>query len=244
MVNAAAKAVINRLLGYLGLHLTRTSQVPSWESLFGVLTRQNFHPQTVFDIGVAEGTPELYAAYPEAEFHLIDPTKESLPYMEAISRRINARIYNLALGDAETEQVIITRQDIFGASFFEEQGGASDVTGRYVVKVKRFDTLFREFMRPSLCKIDAQGAEAVIIRGMEGAIGKIDILVVEISVIATVVGGPEAAEVIAMLDGMDFKIYDIISLRRRPLDGALVQIDLVFVPDKSPLRSDHRWRDH
>jgi hypothetical protein len=47
-----------------------------------------------------------------------------------------------------------------------------------------------------------------------------------------------------MLDGMDFKIYDIISLRRRPLDGALAQIDLVFVPDKSPLRSDHRWRDH
>jgi hypothetical protein len=140
------KATVNRSLAHFGLRLVRltsSSQVPSWGSLFDLLNRQNFYPKTVFDIGVAQGTPELYAAYPQATFHLIDPTKESLPYMEGISRRIDAQVYNLALGDTETEQVIITREDIAGASFFEERGGAPDVTGRYIVKVKRFDNLFR-----------------------------------------------------------------------------------------------------
>jgi hypothetical protein len=79
---------------------------------------------------------------------------------------------------------------------------------------------------------------------MKGSIDQIDIFIVEVSVIATVIGGPEAAQVIALLDGMGFRIYDIISLRRRPLDAALAQIDLVFVRDESPLRSDRRWSDH
>ncbi|MEH1792137.1 hypothetical protein [Nostoc sp.] len=35
--------------------------------------------------------------------------------------------------------------------------------------------------------------------------------------------------------------YDICGLTRRPLDQALWQADLIFVPRNSPLISDKRW---
>lgn len=58
-----------------------------------------FVPKTVIDIGVAYGTPDLYDAYPQAKYILVDPTRESLPHMQSISKRMNASILNIALGD-------------------------------------------------------------------------------------------------------------------------------------------------
>jgi hypothetical protein len=39
----------------------------------------------------------------------------------------------------------------------------------------------------------------------------------------------------------EFVVWDVLALGRRPLDAALAQIDLVFVPERSPLRRDRRW---
>jgi hypothetical protein len=36
-------------------------------------------------------------------------------------------------------------------------------------------------------------------------------------------------------------VADIIGLKRRPLDGATAQVDLLFVPETAPLRADRRW---
>jgi hypothetical protein len=38
-----------------------------------------------------------------------------------------------------------------------------------------------------------------------------------------------------------FVVADIIGLKRRPLDGATAQLDLLFVPETAPLRADRRW---
>jgi hypothetical protein len=39
----------------------------------------------------------------------------------------------------------------------------------------------------------------------------------------------------------DFGVADIIGLKRRPLDGATAQLDLLFGPETAPLRADRRW---
>jgi hypothetical protein len=35
--------------------------------------------------------------------------------------------------------------------------------------------------------------------------------------------------------------YDVYNGHLRPLDGALAQLDLAFVPESSPLRADQRY---
>lgn len=136
--------------------------------------------------------------------------------------------------------MIVRPKDIAGSTFFEEIGPL-DLTIRYTVRMSRFDEAIPSFECPALCKIDVQGSEMMVLRGMGSRIQEIDVFVIECTTIATVEGGPEVAEIIAFLHEQGFVVYDVLELYHRPLDRALGQIDLFFVKDKSTFRADRRW---
>ena len=213
---------------------------PSWNYTFRLLRRYGLTPKTIFDVGVARGTPRLYTAFPQAVFHLIDPTRESLPFMQDIAERYDARVHNVALGAKEEKLQITVREGIGASSFFSDVADSTYVK-RYEVPVVPFAKLVGEFERPSLAKIDVQGAELLVLEGMSSRLAAIDAVIIEVSTIATVHGGPELSQVVAFFAERDWSLADVMSTARRPLDGALAQLDLLFVPNDSPLRSDHRW---
>lgn len=236
------KTIINKLLAPLGQTLARAASVPSVERFLRHIGRAGLTPVSVFDIGVAEGTPWLYRAFPAAQYVLVDPTRESLPYMRKWARRLEAEIWNFALGDASTVMTINVRPSIGGSTFFEEVGGC-ELKGRYEVEVKRLDEVAGEIARPALCKIDVQGAELSVLRGMGERLGDFDIVIVESSFIATLQGTPEFPEVVQYMAENGWVPYDIVRISRRPLDEALAQVDVAFVPEDSRLRADRRWTD-
>jgi FkbM family methyltransferase len=204
------------------------------------LRQRGFQPVTVFDVGVGFGTFGLYRLFPDALFHLIEPTPEALPHLQRIARRLTCEIHPLALGDRDGEAVLEVRSDIQGSTLLEEVG-ERDYLRFETVPLRRFDTLFPDFRQPALCKIDVQGAELMVLRGMTGVFARLDAVIVETSTIATVKGGAEVAAVIAFMSRHGFVLADILGLKRRPLDRATAQLDLLFVPETSPLRSDRRW---
>jgi FkbM family methyltransferase len=216
------------------------SSGPSWRQSLRVLERHGFQPATVFDIGVGFGTWGLYRAFPHAFYHLVDPTPESLPYMEKLSRRLRSEVHPVALGDRDGEAELEIRSDIQGSTLLEEVG-ERDVLRFQRVPMRRFDTLFGRIERPALCKIDVQGAEMMVLAGMEGRLTDIDAFIVETSTIATVKEGAEVHDVIRFMHDHGFVVADLIGMKRRPLDGATAQFDLMFVPDNSSLRADRRW---
>ena len=221
-------------------YLPKIAPILSWRQSFKVLERYRFCPATVFDIGVGFGTYELYRAYPHAFYYLIDPTPESLPHMRRIARRLEAEILNLALGDRDGDVVIEIRSDIQGSTLFEECGPRG-VLRQQRVPLRRFDTAIGAFERPALCKIDVQGAEMMVLAGMANRIEEIDAFIIETSTIATVKGGPEIHELVPFMKERGFVPFDVIGMKRRPLDGAAAQVDIVFVPEHSYLRADRRW---
>lgn len=235
------KRRLNRLLEPYGHAIAHASTVPSWERFFDLIKRSGLTPNTVFDIGVATGTPDLYAHFPDARYFLVDPTAESLPHMESWSRKLNAEILNLALGDQEGDATIDVRDEIGGSSLFDEVGPYTSVK-KYSVPVRRFDRVVDGFETPALCKIDVQGAELMLLRGMGERIREFDFFIIEVSTIPTLHDGPDAYAVIEHMHQHGFVIFDILNINRRPLDQALAQLDLAFVPEGSPLRQDRRWR--
>jgi FkbM family methyltransferase len=197
-------------------------------------------PRTIFDIGVAAGTPWLYDAYPEAKYFLIDPTPQSLPFMQDLSQRLNAEVMNIALGNSEGTARIKIRPDHSGSSLFNEVAD-TEIVEELEVPMRRFDSVITDFEQPALLKIDVQGAEIMVLEGIGSRLKDLDVAIVETSLIATLKNGPEFADVVALMKASDFVLFDITGVLRRPLDQALAQVDAVFVPSYSSLRRDHRW---
>jgi FkbM family methyltransferase len=221
--------------------LPQLSGLPSWARAMGVLKHHGFSPATVFDIGVAYGTFPLYRAFPDAFYHLIDPARESLAHMRRLSRRLRCELHAVALGDHDGEAALEVRADIQESTLLEEVGPRR-VRRVDRVPLCRFDVLFGgPIPRPALCKIDVQGAELMVLAGMTGRLADIDALVVETSTISTVKGGAEVESVVRFLGDRGFVLADIIGLRRRPLDNATAQLDLLFVPKEAAPRHDRRW---
>jgi FkbM family methyltransferase len=220
--------------------LPRRATAPSWRQSFRLLDRYGFRPNMVFDIGVAYGTFELYDAFPKAFYHLIDPTSESLHHMRRLERQLNCRIHQVALGDRDGEVDIEIRPDIQAATLLEDTT-AREVLRHDRVPMKRLDRLVNDIERPSLCKIDVQGAELMVLEGMTGCIESMDAVIVETSTIASLKGGPEVHDIVHFMHGHGFVVSDILGMVRRPLDGATAQLDLLFLPQNSPMRADRRW---
>jgi hypothetical protein len=104
-----------------------------------------------FDIGIAYGTPWLYAAFANAKFPLVDPTRESLPHMQAWAKKLNADVHNVALVAESTPMQIATRSTIIHSSLLHRVTNPA-IEERYEVSVRRFDALCPTIPRPALCK--------------------------------------------------------------------------------------------
>ena len=76
----------------------------------------------------------------------------------------------------------------------------------------------------------------MVLRGMGEEIRSLDAIVLETSMNSLYQGGPEFKDVVSFMAEKDFSFFDIGGICRRPFDGALHQIDAIFVPDDSPLR--------
>lgn len=149
------------------------------------------HPATIFDVGVAYRTPELYNELKDAKYHLIDPVPQSLPHMQRWATKLHASVHNIALGEANSLMPLDVREEIDGSTFFQERGWGGTFRS-VLVPVKRFDSVFsvKDFVRPCLLKIDVQGAQLSVLRGIVDLMRFIDLIIVEARVMNTQVGSP------------------------------------------------------
>ncbi len=81
----------------------------------------------------------------------------------------------------------------------------------------------------------------MVLEGMSARMAHIDAIIIETSALATIENGPEVFAVTQKLKDYGFVLYDVLGLLRWPLDHALAQLDLAFVPEAAPLRQDRRW---
>jgi FkbM family methyltransferase len=229
---------INNVIEPFGVRLLRTNApTRSFSLFFKHIKSLGFDVRTVIDVGVAFGTPPIYAAFPTARYFLVEPVAECRPVLEKLKRSLNAEYYLVAAGAENAEVTFNVHDDISGSSLFAQvEGKALDGQAR-PTEMRRLDSLLPvELEHPVLLKIDTQGAEIEVLKGLGDRIGEIDLLIVETSMMPMRSGIPQFADIVSFCDAAGFAVYDVLEGHTRSLDNALAQIDLAFVRKDSPLR--------
>ncbi|MEY9878674.1 FkbM family methyltransferase [Bradyrhizobium sp. USDA 329] len=236
-VSAAFQAV-NRALEPIGLRLMRTNApVRDFRLFFKHLRSLGFDMKTVVDVGIAFGTSPIYDAFPRAKYFLIEPVSECRPILEQLKQRLDAEYFLVAAGAENGEITFNVHDDISGSSMFEQvEGKVLDGEARKT-PMRRLDSLLpSQLEHPVLLKVDTQGAEIEVLRGLGMRINEIDVMILETTTMPMRHGIPQFADIVRFCDEAGFAVYDVLEGHMRSLDGALAQIDLAFVRKESPLR--------
>ena len=141
------------------------------------------------------------------------------------------------LGSSDGEEVTFVVMES-GSSVFEERSAVP--RERETRQLRTLDSVLGAHSGIDLLKIDAQGYELEILGGAVRLLPSIQAIILEVSLIEINRGAPLANDVFAFMKRHGFVAYDVVEIHRRPLDGAMNQIDVMFVREDHALRADMR----
>jgi FkbM family methyltransferase len=192
-----------------------------------------FAPATVIDVGVANGTHELYEAFPDSHHVLVEPLPEHAPELGRIVGRLRrAEHVPAAAGATSGVAVLNVASDLQMTSTYAVADRRYSTREKRTVPSVTLDEIWttRGLVAPALVKVDAEGSELDVLRGGDAVLGHCEYLIVEVAVREVFIGAPEIHQVIQYLAERGFVVEDILSLARRGARGELSMMDVAFVP--------------
>ena len=204
-----------------------------------------FAPTGILDVGAYEGNFSRGARqiFREAYILMIDALAEKGPELADICREVgNADCLIAMLGDREIEASsffvvnakIVTDLNKSGSSKFKENSNFP-IEERTLPQRTLRSVVADRGQTFQLLKLDVQGAELDVLRGLGYHLSKVEVILMEISLVNYNKGAPLIDVVLSELSGMGFVVYDIVE-ERRDLSGRLLQIDGLFVRPTSRFR--------
>ena len=202
-----------------------------WEPAY--LRRLAFHPRTIIDVGVANGTPQLYEAFPEAQLILVEPVAEFFEEIaQILARRRGVHIPAAAWsseGELElrVEPCATVRSSCYSVHPLERTG---DTFIPRRVRVTTIDHILADhaFPEPFGLKIDTEGAELEVIRGAAATLERTLFVIAEVDVLHDRFEGSYSfAQFIVAMDQAGFEVCDLLGIGRAN-SSHVVDVDLVF----------------
>ncbi|MEM8974374.1 MAG: FkbM family methyltransferase [Pseudomonadota bacterium] len=181
----------------------------------------------IIDVGVGEGTPDLYDTFPSAYLDLFEPEASFHSQIEnTILRSRNGQLHRTALGRSEGWMPFVRPGHGSGHLVSQSNNGSELQFGHVMVPVRRLDSCLRDCVisRPSVLKIDTEGYEYEVLLGSDGVLEKIDIIVVEMQFHQNSSYSPN--ELIGFLQRRSFFLVG--ALDQETIEGDVHCADLVF----------------
>jgi FkbM family methyltransferase len=200
-----------------------------------------FCPLQVLDVGAFHGhwARACLEMFPQSHITCIEPQDQAQKHLRKLSHEYkNVQVIQTLLGGRPTSCVP-----------FREQGSGSSVllstSGVSTTKpMTTIDELIHEgrCAPPDFIKLDVQGYEIEVLKGWTQGFEKCQVIQCEMSLLPFVAHAPLLHELVVYLYKRNFLMSDITEVIRAPSDGATWQIDALFCPKDSPLRTERVWR--
>jgi len=211
------------------------------------LKARGFHPQLVLDVGANYGNWTWMAkeVFPDASFLMIEPQEEMRESLDNLCRQFPDISWVEAGAGAESGSLVLTVwQDLAGSSFVPA-GSDQPLAGKTQreVPVVTIDDLLqsKNLQAPDFVKLDIQGFELEALKGASTLFGVTELFVLEVNLFPFFPSIPILREVVEFMGERGYEMYDIPGYLRRPLDGALGQLDIAFAKRDGVLRQSNGW---
>ncbi|MEK6891362.1 MAG: FkbM family methyltransferase [Nanoarchaeota archaeon] len=202
---------------------------------------KKFYPdiKTFVDIGASTGTfiKGFKREFPNCKIYAFEPVEESFIKLKKDFPEVDS--YNLALGSENKTKVFFeNKSNAEGSNLvgYEETKGYIDNNDikKQEINIKRFDDLNISIQSPCFTKIDTNGYELEVLKGMQNKLKEIDILQVEIifpSFFKRLDGKSKISEIISFLSNYGFNVF--IQQNIHVINGTIAHCDLIFFKDKN-----------
>jgi FkbM family methyltransferase len=202
------------------------------------ICKEGIAPATVIDVGAGGGTNWLTRAFPDAYHVMIEPQRELEHFLREHLETVRGEIILTAVAERDGESVfhVDSRRPLTSSLY--EFAGLPYARESRVVPMATLDRLAAErgWEPPFGLKIDAQGAEHLVIRGAAEVLRQSQFVITV--VLASLAHDPDLAygkgktfaEFIALMDERGFGLRDIVNAVYGHASGQLLYVDGYFMP--------------
>lgn len=223
------KKVVNSVLGFFGKEV-RATHAPIQSLAKGLkMLAPLLSAHTIIDIGVADGTPELYDAFSGKDFLLIEANPLYRSKVQHIASRLGASVEMTFCG----EETSTARLHLAGQSSSKypvnETGSIVDVS------VKALDDIVaaHKLTGPLVLKIDVEGAELEVLKGADQTLKSVIALIIELPLLGIRPRSPSFEDTFAFIASQGFHLFNVCEGGGIQENGRLGQADFIFLRQDS-----------
>jgi FkbM family methyltransferase len=234
------KQVINGVLGVTGYEIRHTPSVANEMARGKYRWLQERRIATVFDVGanVGQFAEMMRAVFPRATIHAFEPLASC---HNILTRKMSSlqpmHIYPVALGRVDGVSTMYHNDFSASSSLLPMTGRHREAfphTGHTIeeqVTVRPLDAVMSgvAYESPVLMKVDVQGFELDVLAGASTTLQRVDVLIVETSMVELYEKQPLFHEVYDFLRARGFVFAGSFDQIVDPSSGAVLQADAIFL---------------
>lgn len=224
--------------------LARRLDVPEIPIALERLKKSGFSPASVFDVGAYQGdfAALCFQLWPETSVTCFEvlpqPSKNILKLAET---QKSLQLIPCLLGAEIREDVEFNLAET-ASSVFAEQAHPDKTKATFPMRTID-DVVERDLHGrvPHFLKMDVQGYELEVLKGATHSLPSVQVVLAEVNLLDLYENVPLLGEFMSWMHERGWAAYDICGLMRRPLDRALWQADMIFVPENSRFRENKHY---